>query len=347
MENFNTAKVRQAKRGERTMQAMVVSGYGEPLRPYDLPVPSITPEHHRIRVHACSVNFADLLMQSGQYQERPDLPFAPGMEICGTVEDVAQISTGIDRGQRVAAYCGYGGMAEHVSVPAAACLPVPDKMPDHVAAAFPIVYGTSHIALSHGARLQPGDRLLVLGAAGGLGMTSVEVGKLMGAEVVAAARGSEHLAAADRAGADHLIDTAVGPDEIISRVKALGGADVVIDPVGGDQFDAALRACRPGARLVPLGFASGKIPQIPANILLVKNLSVIGLYWGAFAKLWPSAIAESFATLLNWYSAGQLHPHVSHRFPIDQANDALELLRSRKAVGKVVVTLLPESVSGS
>jgi NADPH2:quinone reductase len=200
-----------------------------------------------------------------------------------------------------------------------------------------VAYGTSHVALAWRAGLRPGETLLVLGAAGGVGLTAVELGKLMGARVIAVAR-AEKLSAARAAGADHVLDAGA---DIRAEVRALGGADVVYDPVGGAQFDAALRATRPGARLLPLGFASGDVPQIPANILLVKNLTVIGLYWGAYAAMAPQVLADSFATLFAWYEAGRLRPHVSHVLLLEDANAGLDLLRDRKATGKVVVRVAP------
>ena len=163
----------------------------------------------------------------------------------------------------------------------------------------------------------------------------MELGKVMGAEVIASARGHERLEHVRKAGADHVLESE--STDLKDAVKALGGADVVIDPIGGSSTIAALRACNPGGRLVPIGFACGEIPRIPANILLVKNLSVIGLYWGAQARLWPSRISESLRTLLNWYEAGQINPHVSHRFSLERANEALDLLRSRRSVGKIVI----------
>ena len=205
------------------------------------------------------------------------------------------------------------------------------------AAAFLIAYGTSQIALDYKARLQPAERLLVLGASGGVGLTAVELGKLMGAEVVACARGQDKLEICRKIGADHLIDS--DTDDIRAVVKSLGGADVVYDPIGGDQFKAALRACNPGARLLPLGFASGEVPQIPANILLVKNLTVLGFYIGGYAKLDPSVLTNSFRALTDWYVAGKLKPHVSHVLPLEKANEALDLLRTRQATGKVVIEI--------
>ena len=204
------------------------------------------------------------------------------------------------------------------------------------AAAFQIAYGTSHVALDHKARLQPGETLLVLGAAGGVGLTAVEIGKLMGARVIACARGANKLAVARQAGADHLIDA--GADDIRAACRALGGVDVVYDPVGGDQFRAAFRACNPEARILTIGFASGEVPQIPANHLLVKNLSVMGLYWGGYLKFRPEVVTDSLKTLLGWYETGRIKPHISHVLPLDQAAEALELLRSRQSTGKVVVT---------
>ncbi|MEO0504049.1 MAG: NADPH:quinone oxidoreductase family protein, partial [Pseudomonadota bacterium] len=191
--------------------------------------------------------------------------------------------------------------------------------------------------LDYKARLQPGERLLVLGASGGVGLTAVELGKLMGAEVIACARGADKLSVARQAGADHCLDS--DTCDLKAEVKALGGADVVYDPVGGALFDAALRACNPGARLLPLGFASGTVPQIPANYLLVKNLTVLGFYWGGYTRVNPRVLTDSFAVLFDWYAAGRLTPHVSHVLPLEQANDGLELLRTRAATGKVVIDI--------
>jgi NADPH2:quinone reductase len=317
------------------MRAMQVTAYDTPLQMQEVEVPIPGPGQVLIKVDACGMNFADTLMVKGTYQEKPPLPFTIGMELAGQIEAVGEGVTGLFRGQRIAAYAGSGGLADYAVLPAGVCVPIPDAMTAIDAAAFLIAYGTSHLALDYKARLQPGERLLVLGASGGVGLTAVELGKLMGAEVIACARGSDKLAICKAAGADHLIDSAT--DDIREIVKGLGGADVVYDPVGGEQFKAALRACNPEARLLPLGFASGEVPQIPANILLVKNLTVLGLYWGAYARLKPSVLTDSFATLIQWYVAGKLKPHVSDVIPLARANEALDLLRTRKATGKVVV----------
>lgn len=315
------------------MRAMRLHALDAPLVMDEIPAPEPGPGEVRLRVEACGVNFADTLMVQGRYQETPEPPFAPGLEMCGIVEAVGE-GVSLALGARVAA-SGIGGFAEAAVVPAAACAPVPEGMSPEVAAAFQVAYGTSHLALDHRAGLKAGERLLVTGAAGGVGLTAVEIGKLMGAEVVACARGAERLEVARRAGADHLIDAEA--EDIRERCLALGGLDVVYDAVGGEQWTAALRACRPEARLLPIGFASGEVPQIPANILLVKNLTVIGLYCGAYRKFNPQALQESLSQLMRWWEAGRLAPHVSHVLPLEEANEALRLLRDREATGKVVI----------
>ncbi|MBM1555943.1 NADPH:quinone oxidoreductase family protein [Sulfitobacter mediterraneus] len=317
------------------MRAMQITAYNTPLSLQDVPMPAPEAGEVLVKIATCGLNFADLLSIKGTYQEKPALPYAPGMELAG---EITALGAGVDHlavGQRIAAYTGQGGLGEYVAIPAEICVPIPDEMNAVDAAAFLIAYGTSHVALDYKAQLKPGERLLVLGASGGVGLTAVELGKLMGAEVIACARGAEKLEICRKAGADHLINSET--DDIREIVKSLGGADVVYDPIGGDQFKAAMRACNPEARILPLGFASGEVPQIPANILLVKNLTVLGLYWGGYARINPAVLTDSFKTLFDWYVAGKVKPHVSHVLPLDQANEALELLRGRKATGKVVV----------
>ncbi|MFA7432219.1 MAG: NADPH:quinone oxidoreductase family protein [Gemmobacter sp.] len=319
------------------MRAYRIGASGEAPQLCDIPRPEPGRGEALVRIHACGLNFADLLMIEGRYQERPDPPFTLGMEVAGTVEALGPGAAGPAPGSRVMAYVGRGGLADYGVFPAARCLPIPDAMPHEHAAAFPIAYGTSHLALAHRAGLQPGETLLVTGAAGGVGLTAVEIGKRIGARVIACARGEGRLAAARAAGADHLIDSTTA--DLRAEVKALGGADVVYDPVGGDTFMAALRATRPEGRLIPIGFAGGEVPRIPANLLLVKNLTVIGLYWGGYAGFRPEVLGESLATLLGWYAGGGLAPHVSHRLPLERAAEALALLRERKSTGKVVVLM--------
>lgn len=290
-----------------------------------------------VKIAACGLNFADLLMSQGKYQERPALPTVLGMEPAGRIEALGSDVESLKPGDRIAVFSGQNGLADYGVFAANRCVPLPDNMGFVDAAAFQIAYGTSHVALDYKARLQPGETLLVLGAAGGVGLTAVEIGKLMGATVIACARGAEKLAICKKAGADHVIDSET--QDIREVVKSLGGADVVYDAVGGDQFEAAFRACNPDARALLIGFASGNLPQIKPNHMLVKNISVIGLYWGAYLNFRPEVVTDSMRQLFAWYAAGKLKPHVSHSLPLDQALDALDLLRSRKSTGKVVVTM--------
>ena len=319
------------------MKAMQLTDYDQPLVLRNIPVPTAEAGQVTVKIHTCGLNFGDLLIIKGTYQERPQLPFTLGMEICGTVTEVGTGVTELQVGDRVASYNGFGGLAEYTTIAADICVPVPSEMSDRDAAAFLVAYGTSHVALDYKAHLRPGERLLVLGASGGVGLTAVELGKLMGAEVIACARGDDKLRVSKAAGADHLINSET--DDIRDIVRALGGADVVYDPVGGDQFKAALRACNPEARILPLGFASGGVPQIPANILLVKNLTVIGYYWGGYSKIKPSVLTDSFAQLIAWYQDGKLAPHISHTLPLADCNEGLDLLRTRKATGKVIIEI--------
>ncbi len=303
----------------------------------DIEKPSPGTGEALVRIAACGLNFADLLMIRGGYQEKPPLPVTLGLELSGTIEALGAETHGPAPGTRVAVFAGSGGLAEYGTFPAARCVPIPDKMSMEDAAGFQIAYLTSHLALDRRARLQANETLLVLGAGGGVGLTAVEIGALMGAKVVACARGTDKLAAAKAAGAHHLIDS--DREDIRVSMLALGGADVVYDPVGGDQFAAALRATNPEGRVLVIGFASGSVPPIAANHLLVKNLSVIGLYMGGYLKFRPEALSASLDRLLGWYSEGRLRPHVSHLLPLERVEEGLELLRDRRATGKVVITL--------
>ncbi|WP_037308233.1 NADPH:quinone oxidoreductase family protein [Ruegeria halocynthiae] len=289
----------------------------------------------RVTIKACGLNFADLLMQKGTYQETPAAPFTQGMEIAGIVDEVGPDVTHVKTGDRVAVYSGQGGLAEYGVFDATRAIPLPDTMNYETAAAIQIAYGTSHIALSHRAHLLSGETLLVTGAAGGVGLTAVEIGKLMGATVIAHARGTDKLAVARAAGADHLIDAS---EDLRARVKELGGADVVYDAIGGDVFKAAFRATNPEGRLLPIGFAGGDVPQIPANHLLVKNLTVIGFYIGGYLTFRPEIVRNSFDTLFQWHTEGRIKPHISHVLPLSEVEQGLQLLRDRTATGKVVIT---------
>lgn len=319
------------------MRAFVLTSTDTPPTVTETAMPQPGPGEVRIKVHACGLNFADLLLARGQYQERPDLPFILGMEVAGEVDALGEGVSGLKPGQRVAAFASSGGLAEYACYPAKACLPLPDAMPFDHAAAFMVAYGTSHLALDHRAGLKEGETLLVLGAAGGVGLTAVEIGKKMGARVVAVARGADKLAVAKAAGADTLIDSET--TELKTAFKELGGVDVVYDAVGDPAASAALRALRPEGRFVVIGFAGGQVPQFPANLLLVKNIAIIGHYWGGFAAFRPEAITDSLKALMGWYAQGGLHPHVSHTLPLAQAAEGMELIRTRKSTGKVVITM--------
>lgn len=317
------------------MRAFQLAQIGAPPAFTDLPRPSPGPGEALIRIAACGLNFADTLMLQGRYQDMPALPFTMGMELAGWVEALGPDTKGPPPGSRVAVYAGQGGLAQWGCFPVARLLPLPDSLPMTEAAGFLIAYGTSHLALTRAARLAPGETLLVTGAAGGVGLTAVEIGHALGARVIALARGPEKLALARAAGATQAIDSDT-PD-LKAQLKALGGIDVAYDAVGGAGFDAILRAMRPEGRILAIGFASGQVPPVPANLLLVKNVAVIGFYWGGYLKFAPQALNESLATLLEWHSQGRIRPHVSQVLPLDQAEAALALLASRRATGKVVV----------
>lgn len=317
------------------MQAFQVSEIGTPPAFAAQTLPDPGAGEIRVAVAACGLNFADLLMIEGKYQDTPAAPFTLGMELAGTVTAVGPGVSGFAPGDRVAAFTGQGGLAPAANVAASRCLKLPEGMDFVQAAAFQIAYGTSHLALDYKARLQPGETLFVTGAAGGVGLTAVEIGKRMGARVIASVRGAEKMAAARAAGADEVIDSAA-PD-LRGALKALGRVDVVYDTVGGDAFMDALRATRPEGRLLTIGFAGGGVPQIPANLLLVKNLSVIGLYWGGYLRFNPTVLTASLATLAGWIAEGALKPHVSNVFPLAEAEAALACLRERRSTGKVVV----------
>lgn len=318
------------------MKAHQVIGFDQPAQLTDIQMPGVYAGEVLLKIEACGLNFADLLMAKGTYQDTPEPPFTLGLEVCGVVQQVAQDVKNVAIGERVAVFSGKGGLAEFGVFPAERCIKVPDNMSSIDAAGFQVAYGTSHLALTRRARLAKGENLLVLGAAGGVGLTAIEVGKAIGANVIAFARGAEKVAIAREAGANHAFDS--DTTDILQTVKDLGGADVVYDPVGGEAFKAALRSCNREARVLTIGFASGDVPQIPANIILVKNIDVIGFYWGGYLKFAPEALTASLSELLEWFAEGKLKPHTSHVFPLENSQEALDTLAARKSTGKVVVT---------
>lgn len=324
------------------MKAVLCKAFGTPdtLVIEEVDSPPVNGGEVKIKVRACGVNFPDVLMIQGLYQMKPPFPFSPGLEVSGEVIEVANGVENVKVGDRVIATMMYGGFAEEVVVPAMMCLPMPDNMSYEHGAGFPLVYGTSHVALAHRGNLQAGEILLVLGAAGGVGLTAVELGKLMGAKVIAAASTPEKLSLTQTYGADEIIQYTT--ENLRDRVKELTngkGVDVVYDPVGGDMFDMAVRRVAWEGRYLVIGFASGRIPELPANIPLLKNASIVGVFWGAYLMNAPSVIMNSFQQLLAWYAAGKLNPHIHKTFPIDDAQSAILELAERRAMGKVVITM--------
>ncbi|MEW5728522.1 MAG: NADPH:quinone oxidoreductase family protein [Pseudomonadota bacterium] len=322
------------------MKAMVCAALGGPLSPSDLPSPALPPLGVRIRVAAAGVNFADGLLIAGKYQEKLEPPFAPGMELAGTVTEVAPGVTTCKPGDRVMAVVTGGAWAEEAVAAETDVFVLPDAVDFVTAAAFPVAWGTSHHALKHKARLAAGETLVVHGAAGGVGLTAVAVGRALGATVIATAGGPDKVKVALDHGAHHGIDYRA--EDIRGRVKELTGgrgADVVYDPVGGEVFEASLRSIAPDGRILAIGFASGTVPQIPANILLVKNATVIGYWWGAYRKLDPASLRASMAELLSWLAEGRIRQLVSATLPLAEAAKALAMLKDRSATGKVVLTV--------
>ena len=306
----------------------------------ELPAPEPGPDEVRIRVQAAGLNFADTLIVKGQYQERPPLPFVPGMEIAGTIDACGGRVVGLAPGERILATLQHGGFAEAAVAAADDVVRLPDGVDGVTAASMPIAYGTAYGALCWSGRLQAGETLMVHGAGGGVGLAAVECGHVLGAKVIATARGAAHLDAASAHGADHLIDTAA--EDVRERVLELTGGrgvDVIFDPIGGELFTASLRAIAWEGRILVIGFASGEIPQIPANRLLLKNAGAIGFYWGSYRRRDPTRVRAAFDQLLRWCAEGRIRPHASDVLPLAKAREALELLLTRRSTGKVVLRM--------
>lgn len=319
------------------MQALQVVEHGNPAQFCEVEKPIPQPGEILIRIKACGINFSDLLLIKGTYQETPTVPFSLGMECAGIVETVGSGVTGFTQGDRVAVYCGHGGLAEFGAFPAETCRIIPDSMTLEQAGGFQITYGTSHLALHHRAKLSAGDTVVVLGAAGGVGLTAVEIAKGSGAVVIAVARGMERLKTAKLAGADYLLD--IETSDLRAEIKKLGGAHIVYDAVGGRAGTEAFRALRPQGRYIVIGFASGEQPDIPMNIAMVKNIDIIGVNWGAYKSLDPRVLAASMNELYDMFAQNKLAPVIGQTFPFEKALEALECLQRRQATGKIVVTL--------
>jgi NADPH2:quinone reductase len=293
-----------------------------------------------VDVRACSVNFPDVLIIQNLYQFKPPLPFSPGAEIAGVVSAVGPGVNGITVGDRVLASTGWGGLAEKIAIDAGSAIPIPEGIDFVDASAFLYAYGTSHYALKDRARLQPGESLVVLGAAGGVGLAAVELGAVMGATVVAAASSDDKLELCRDRGASITINYAT--EDLKARIREVtggAGADVVYDPVGGPYSEPALRAIAWEGRFLVIGFAAGQIPAIPLNLALLKSCQIVGVYWGAFVGRYPDRHRQNVEELMGWWRDGKLQPHVSSTYPLERASEAIRELADRRAKGKVVVTI--------
>jgi NADPH:quinone reductase-like Zn-dependent oxidoreductase len=323
-----------------SVKAILCKEYGpaDTLVIEDVPSPVAKGRGVKVRVKAAGLNFPDTLIIEGKYQLKPTLPFSPGGEMSGEVIAVGEKVTRFKVGDRVAGLTGYGAFAEEVIVPEHNLLLLPGGMSDEKAAAFMMVYGTSYYALKQRANIQIGESLLVLGASGGVGRATVELGKAMGARVIAAASSAQKLAVAEAAGADELINYTEEPlKDAIKRLTNSKGVDVIYDPVGGDYTEQALRAMAWNGRHLIIGFAAGDIPKIPANLTLLKGCSVVGVFWGSFTQREPEASAQNMIELVKLYAEGKIDPKISEVFDFEDYAKALGALTERRAIGKVVL----------
>ncbi len=324
------------------MKAVLCKAYGPPesLVVEELASPVAGPSEVVLSMKAASVNFPDVLIIQNKYQVKPPLPFSPGSELAGIVKSVGDGVTAFKPGDAVMAITGYGAFAEEVKADAARLLPIPAGMDFASAAAFGLTYATSEHALCDRGALQAGETLLVLGAAGGVGIAAIEIGKVLGARVIACASTDEKLAVCREHGADETINYAT--EDLRERLKSLTGGtgpDVVYDPVGGAYTELALRSIAWRGRLLVVGFAAGDIPKIPLNLTLLKGCSIVGIFWGEFTRREPQRFLEAMEKLGRWFAEGKLKPHVSATFPLERAADALTLMAERKVKGKVVLTV--------
>ena len=330
----------------RRMKALLSRSPGpaEMLELSEVPEPVPGPGEVLVAVRACAINYPDALIIEDRYQVRPERPFSPGAEVAGVVEALGPGAVSLRVGQRVIGMPGFGGLAQKLVMRADQCVPIPDMTPAHEAAALLMTFGTALFGLKWRGGLQAGERLLVLGAAGGAGMAAVEVGKALGAEVIAAGSSKAKAAAARASGADRTLVYPAGPFDAEGR-KALSalikdacpdGVDAVFDPIGGDYAEAALRALRPEGRLLVVGFTAG-IPRLPLNLVLLKQCQVIGVAWGAVARDQPALFAEVAGEVVALHKAGRIRPRIAERLSLDQAPAAIARLAAREAIGKQVV----------
>lgn len=322
------------------MKAVLCKEYGPPesLVIEDMPSPRPGKGQVVIAVKACGVNFPDILIIQGKYQFKPALPFSPGSEVSGIVKELGDGVNTVKVGDRVIAFTGWGGFAEEVVTEAAKLIPIPGDIDFATAAAFTLVFGTAHHALKDRAHIKPGETLLVLGAAGGVGLASVELGKLVGARVIAAASSDEKLEVCKQHGADEVINYT--KEDLRERIKALtsgNGVDVIVDPLGGTYSEPALRSIAWNGRFLVIGFAAGDIPRIPLNLALLKGCSIVGVFWGSFTEHEPRHNQENLQELLTWLVQGKLKPHISATYSLEHAAAALNDVLNRKVKGKAVL----------
>lgn len=309
----------------------------------DIDKPSAGEKEALVEIYAASLNFPDGLQIRGKYQFQPDMPFIPGSEAAGIVREVGADLAGFQAGDRVMATPGLGAFAEFAAVPAKGLRKIPDNMDFPTAAAFPMVYTTSYYALKQRAQLQAGETLLVLGAGGGVGMAAVELGKIMGARVIAAAGSEEKLAFAQKLGADELVNYSDG--DVKEKVKELtggAGADVIYDPVGGDLFDQCCRCINWNGRLLVIGFTSGRIPAYKANLALLKGSSMVGVFLGRFRQEEPETYERNFRELLEMYGQGKIKPLITQKYPLEDYVSAFNVFTERRALGKVILEMKSE-----
>ncbi len=325
------------------MRAMLCKAFGPPesLVLEDVPSKPLGPGQVRIAVHAAGVNFPDVLMVQGKYQYKPPFPFAPGAEVAGEVIEAAPDVRTPKQGERVLAMVGSGGYADEAIAQASACMSLPESMDYATAAGFSMTYGTSFYALVQRAALQPGEALLVHGASGGVGTAAIDIARNFGAKIIATGGSDEKLARLKQHyGIEHVINYRTEPNwkDTVKELTGGKGADVVYDAVGGDVLEASLRCINWNGRLLVIGFAGGEIPKVPANLVLLKNCSLVGVFWGAFTGREPETNRKNFATMFAWYEAKKLAPIVSQRFPLERAKDAMHAIIAREVVGKCVIT---------
>ena len=326
------------------MKAILCKAYGPPdsLVVEDIPSPVAGPGEVVVSVKTASVNFPDVLIIQNKYQLKPPLPFSPGSELAGVVKSVGDGVTHLRPGDPVMAITGYGAFAEEVKVDVNRLLPIPGGMDFVSAAAFGLTYATSEHALCDRGELKAGETLLVLGASGGVGIAAIEIGKVLGARVIACASTDDKLAICREHGADDTINYAT--EDLRERIKAITdgkGADVVYDPVGGTYTELALRSIAWRGRLLVVGFAAGDIPKIPLNLTLLKGCAIVGVFWGEFTRREPQRFLAAMDKLERWFAEGKLKPHVSATFPLERAADALAMMAGRNVKGKVVLTVAP------